>query len=280
MELHLNELSATPTENKHAANNLMVSLSQVVAEARRKGFKNIRSCVGVHEVQLSDNYTLHNWLFDKEFSETHRSLLYGMIIQPFINEDDTDIENKYLEATYTFEEPEDGFPRKECFGLAAAHLYESPALSLKSHLIWQKIKLTITVQPINAEAYPSTVFNISSSTSYNDPELSEFIENLGEINLIKTEIAPDTKPNHISDHHGVKELRAYWKKLKSCPYVVEMKSTDWGGRRFIRNIYKTGAIELVLLDTEKRYAMWVKTTGRNYRETKKISQIIEEEYPQ
>lgn len=279
MELHFNELSATLTENKHAANSLMISFSQAVAEARRKGFRNIRSSLGAHEVQLSDNYTLHNWLFDKEFSETHRSLLYGMIVQPFINEADTEIENKYLEATYTFEDAENGIPRKECFGLTAAHLYDSPAISLDSHLSWRKIKLAINIQPTDEDAYSSTVFNISNITSYNDPELSGFIENLGEINLIKTEIAPDAKPNHLSDHHGIQELRAYWRKLKNCPYVVEMKSTDWGGRRFIRSIDRSGIVELVLLDTEKRYAMWIKTTGRNYRETKRISEIIEEEYP-
>lgn len=279
MELHFNELSVTLTENKYAANDLMMSFSQAVAEARRKGFRNIRSPLGAHEVQLSDNYTLHNWLFDKEFSETHRSLLYGVIVQPFIDETHTYIENEYLEATYTFEDAENGVTQKECFGLAAAHLYDLPVISLDSHLCWKKIKLAINIQPTNADAYLSTVFNISNIESYKDSELSRFIENLGEISLIKTEIAPDDKPNHISDHHGIQELRAYWRKLKNCPYVVEMRSTDWGGRRFIRSIDRSGIVELVLLDTEKRYAMWIRTTGRNYRETKRISEIIEEGYP-
>ena len=57
-----------------------------------------------------------------------------------------------------------------------------------------------------------------------------------------------------------------------------MRSTNWGGKNFIRKKHKNGVIEIVLIDSEKEYALWVQTTGRNYRETEVIAKKIEERY--
>jgi hypothetical protein len=62
------------------------------------------------------------------------------------------------------------------------------------------------------------------------------------------------------------------------PHVINAISTDWGGNSFIRKINKNGTIEIVLIDTERRYALLVQTTGRNYRETETIAKLLEKEY--
>ena len=46
----------------------------------------------------------------------------------------------------------------------------------------------------------------------------------------------------------------------------------------IRRIRNDGLIEIVLPWTDEGYGVVVKTTGRTIRETKKISEIIEERY--
>jgi hypothetical protein len=83
---------------------------------------------------------------------------------------------------------------------------------------------------------------------------------------------------HLADHHGKKELGEFCKKLKQCPYVINIQSTDWGGKKLIRKINNDNSVEIVLYWTEKEYALKVFTTGRNQKETEIISNIILEKY--
>jgi len=57
-----------------------------------------------------------------------------------------------------------------------------------------------------------------------------------------------------------------------------MRSTSWGGNKFIRDTHKDGNIEIVLYKTQERYALMVQTTGSNKRETKEIAKILEQEF--
>lgn len=94
--------------------------------------------------------------------------------------------------------------------------------------------------------------------------------------LTKTKISPDDKKKHFAEHHGKKELSEFWKKIKNSPYIESAQSTNFGskGKVFIREIYKDGEIEIVLNDTDKEYALLVKTTGKDIYETT----ILESKY--
>ena len=76
-------------------------------------------------------------------------------------------------------------------------------------------------------------------------------------------------------------LKDFWNKLKNCEYVescinsLPFNSFD---KELIRDVKPNGQIELVLYWTDKGLGMVIQTTGRNYRETKKISDIIAEKY--
>lgn len=98
--------------------------------------------------------------------------------------------------------------------------------------------------------------------------------------LEKTYISPERKESKFTDHHGKDVLTAFWKKLRNCPYVISASTAAFGakGKIFIRNIYDNGDMEIVLNDTQKEYALLVKTTGRNIEETKIISEILLSEY--
>jgi hypothetical protein len=112
----------------------------------------------------------------------------------------------------------------------------------------------------------------------NDTGVSNFIENLGNVELRETNIAPNDKEVKIAPHHGKKELNELSDRMKHSPYVEIIRSTGWGGNRFIRKVEPTGAIEIVLVNSQRRYALWVQTTGRNYRETLAISEILADRY--
>lgn len=278
MELLLNELSITPySTDKYKANERMKLFAETVAAARQKGFRNIRSHYASNQVKLSENYSLHDWLNNKEVSEVYRNSLYGMIVLPFINEEDEIIEAQYIEAEYYFEDNESGIAKTTCLGLSSAFLYETLSISFSSHPIWDNITLAIIVEKDNHTSIEN-VFNISNLSSFDVPEIREFIENLGIITLIETELKQGDKKIHLADHHGKAELKVLSDQLKHNPYVIEMRSTNWGGKGFIRKIYKEGIIEIVLFKTQRQYALWVKTTGRNLRETKAIAEILEDKY--
>ena len=278
MELLFNELSITsPSANKYDANEKMKIFSETVATARKKGFRNIRSHYDSHQIELAGDYSLYNWLTSKDVPEIFRNNLYGMIVLPFISEDDEEIEAQFVEANYFFEDAANGISKTECLGLVSAYLYETLSISLQSSNAWRKNSLSISVESID-HTHIEAVRNVYSKGCFGVKVISDFVEQLGNVVLQETLIAPDTKNLHLSDHHGQKELKALWAKLKNSPFVIEGRSTDWGGKRFIRKVEKNGVLEIVLVDSEKQYALWVQTTGTNLRETKAIGEILENRF--
>lgn len=96
--------------------------------------------------------------------------------------------------------------------------------------------------------------------------------------LVKSTIQPSNKKIHLADHHGKKELKDFCDRIKKSPYVLEMHSSDWGGRKFIRKVESNGIIELVLHKTEKQYALTIQTTGKDLLETKAIAELLRDKY--
>ncbi len=278
MELLFNELSAEPlSEDKYAANDKMKQFAETVGDARKKGFQFIRSHLSISEIPLANNYTLYDWINNKDIPILYREFLFDMIIQPFIKDEDEEVIDKYIEANYFFEDKESGIAKTACTGLASAYLYETLSISLSSAPVWDKTKLPIIIET-DEETRIESVFNASSKKSFEDKEIVEYVENLGNVELVETDIAPEDKKIHLADHHGKKELAELAKQLKNSPYVVEMRSTNWRGKKFIRKIRKDGTIDIVLYKTDEGYALWVQTTGRNLRETKAIAQILDDKY--
>lgn len=281
MELIINELSTYPlSEDKYRANDKMILFSKAVAEARKKGFRHIRTHYSAHEIQLTEDYSLYNWLFDKEFPEIYRSIFYDMFVQPFIREDDVEIVDQYIESEFYFEDSENGFNKQKCLGFASAYLYDTLSISLQSHHIWLKNIFKITVEK-EKKSLEVEVKNTFSTDCFNHPAIKGFIEESCILSLLETDINPDDKHVHLADHHGKQELKELCDRLKYNPYVVEMRSMEWCRGKcsnFIKKTHDTGVIEIVLYNTDCKYALWVQTTGRNFRETNAIAEILEENY--
>jgi hypothetical protein len=277
MELQFNELSIVPCADKYVANDNMKQFVETIATARQKGFRQIRSHHDINQIILSGNYSLFDWLNNREISMDYKQFLYGMIVVPFINEEDSELEEQYIEANYFFEDKENAIEKVECVGLAGAYLYETLSVSLSTHSVWDKVKLSIIVEK-NNEIFSENILNVSSKASFGKEEIAEFIENTRNLTLIETTLHPDEKAIHLADHHGKAELKTLCDQLKNSPYVIEMRSTDWGGKKFIRKFQKNGVVEIVLFQTQRQYALQVQTTGDNLRATKAIADVLEQKY--
>ena len=95
---------------------------------------------------------------------------------------------------------------------------------------------------------------------------------------METPLKPDEKDIHLADHHGKDVLKVLCDRLKYNEYITAMRSTDWGGNSFIRKIHPNGVVEITLIKSERKYALWIQTTGRNYRETEAIANKLREIY--
>jgi hypothetical protein len=279
MEMILNELSIEPlSSNRYEANDRMIVLAGATKKAMENGFTKIRSKYVEEEIFLSPDYTLSNWLKNKEVSEkNYRDYFFGIIVTPFINDEDENIIQEYIKEKYYFEDTKQSFPKTECVGLASAYLYETISISFSSLPIWKQTKLPIIIEE-NGISKNEVVFNISSKESFEDNDIISYVENLGDITLEQTTILPNDKSQHLAEHHGIQELQSLCDRLKKSPYVIEMQSAYWGGKDFIRKIHSNGDIEIVLNRTDRRYALLVKTTGKNFRQTKAIAEILDDKY--
>jgi hypothetical protein len=277
MELAFNEISQTPLlEDPYNANARMVLFSESVAEARKMGFRNIRSHLSTNEIKLTTEYSFRDWMFDKNFPAVYRELFFDMFIQPFLKEDD-EIEDKYIEANYFFEDAENHIPKQECLGLTNAFLSETLAISFQSSFAWLKNKLIIVIEKGEDFAYDE-VHHVYSKECFGQNSIDDFIESISNLNLVETDINPNDKKFHFTSHHGQQELNEFWNKIKNSPFVIEGISIEWGGNSFYKRPQKDGKVDLVHLQSDRRYAMQIQTTGRNLRETVEIAKYLEEQY--
>lgn len=278
MELLFNELSTTPlSEDKFSADAKMKLFSETIAEARKKGFKRIRSDVNSHEIELSKDYSLYDYLNTKAVPEIYRNNLFGMFVRPFIKDGDEEHETAFIGADYYYENKETNFKRTDCLGLAAAHIYETLSVSLQSSTEWTKNELTIIVTVENEET-EEKIANVFSKNCFNNHAIAHLVENMGDLVLTESEIIPNNKKLHLTSHHGQKELQELWNRLKNSPYVEEALSIEWGGKSFFKNPKKNGKLEIVHLKSDRRYVLQIQTTGKNLRETLAIAKKLEEDY--
>lgn len=278
MEIMFNELSIFPLcIDKYTAAEKMKTFVTTFAEAKKNGFRRIRSDKYSYEIELSKGYTIKDWLHDNSVPKRLRENLISVFVHPFINEEDETVEADFITNDFYFENKKYDIQYQKCYGLAAAYLYQTLSLSLASNNLWKKERLYIIIAS-EEEKKSEIVYNIAEYSSFSDTDLAAYVEKIGDIELLESSLTEDEKEIKISEHHGKAELTEFAEKLKKSPFVEIIRSTDWGGKNFIRKVYKDGVIEIVLVNTKRQYALWIQTTGRNIREAKEIAEIIEQKY--
>lgn len=279
MELILNEMSIATHKDKYVANDAVKEFAKTVAEAKRNGFKNIRSYFATSQISVATNYTLESWLNDKDFisSKDYKDILYGMIIIPFIKEDDEVVEEAFISADYFYEDTPNGIAKTECVGLASAHLYDTLSISFSSQPAWHKNQLPLIIEE-NKVQKTVNVINVFSNECFTKADVTNKIEQIKTFDPIETQIEPTEKSFHLTGHHGQKEMQDLWDKLKHSKYVTEGMTIQWGGNTFFKNPTANGKLDIVHMQSDRRYVLQIQTTGRNTRETIEIAKILEDKY--
>jgi hypothetical protein len=284
MDLVFNELSVNPLSVGEGENHLRIfGFLKAYKVFRASGFGRVRFYQPFQDIQLSEGVTVQDWL-NSTTDHTLKSLLLSLYRYPFIDDNDEEAVEKYISNTYYFEDAEYDIARVDCPGLAAAHIYNTLAISFSSSLLWARRVIQIQCVPNNGEDILSYgVLNISSELDTDAPEISAFIEGQKDIELVETTIKPGEKRISLRDDHGKDILKSFSERLIMSPYVEEIiNSMPFNPKlkRFIKKIRPDGIIEIVLFWDDRGIGIVVKTTGRNLRETHQIAKSLKEEFSQ
>lgn len=277
-----NELSDVPlSNNRYLANQKVAKFIDCYKIALKNNFARIRFSKQFHEIEIAGGYTLANWLNETN-QRNYKDLILGARTFPFIKSEDTWAEDEYLKHHFYFENIEPPIVQSECMGLAAAHIYDSLSISFSGSSVWEKNTLNIT--KVDDESHTASVIEITNVFSVDcigNNVVKAFIERISNIFLIPSVIQPSEKVIKLREDHGTDVLKAFARRIRNSPYVNEIvNSLPWNRQssNFIRRVYPTGLIEVVLYWTDDGLGMAIQTTGRNLRETEEIARILEEEY--
>jgi hypothetical protein len=275
------QLSTYPSaHDEYCASDLAVEFAKTAAKAKKLGIKRIKSDLYTHEINICESCTLHDWLFDSRFAgevRPYREFLESMITHPYIEENDVGTE-EYLSSNFYFEDAENGIGKINCKGLAIAYVQDTFSVSFNNGAAWAKTDLGIAVESEDGKTRHENVRNIYSCACFEREEIIRLISNKIGVAPAKTPISAGGKKFHLTHHHGQQELKLLWEKIKYNPYVESAISAEWGGNSFIRKCNGDGSIEIVLTQTQNRYALSVKTTGCNIVETEYIAGILAKEF--
>lgn len=283
MELIFNEVSFKPyIENEVLLKNKFIEILDVYKQLKETfGIKSLLFPKATFSNNVSETSTFNQWLSSLE-NTSEKNRIFTFIKTPF-GEDILEEAEQGKTSKYYYENAEIPIEQEYCIGLGICHVKERIAISIDSHNSWKQH--TISFKEIIDDDFNTNdveVYNICKSEEGLTDELSQKLLYYGELELDKTVIEPENKKIKLSgDHHGNNKLKAFAKKLLRSEYVLEVLDNiafSPTAINLIKEKYSDGSIDIVLYWEDAGYGMKIKTTGRNYRETEAIAEIIKDEF--
>lgn len=257
MELFFNELSLIGKES--IDNNSILELIKVYRLLRKY---DVTTC----RISSTDNLKLLQMIQSIPDSLNIKNFYFSFFRTPYESASVEQMQDEYFDHDWFYDD-------SSCIGFALAAVLNSAGLSIYA------AKWNTAFVDIMKDDSINTVRNICTERHVDihipQMQLDE------EPELIETDLKAEEKRISLRQDHGMDVLTGFSKRLVRCPYVVGIVNSlpfNPSERKFIRKIRDDGLIEIVLPWTDQKYGVVVKTTGRNIRETKRIGEIINEEY--
>lgn len=257
MDLFFNELSI---KGKDSIDNSSIV---IIAKVYKKLLEyDVTTC----RISSDDNNKLFQMISSLPDSVNIRNFYFSFFRSPYESEVVEEKQDGYYEHRWTY----DGV---ECIGFALAYLLDSVSFSVYDP------KWNIPVVRLLKDDSYNSVKNICVE-EHVDMHMLSMLDH-AEIDLIECDTQVSDKKIILRNDHGMDVLKEFSKRLVRCPYLVEVVNSlpyNPYERKFIKKIRENGLIEIVLPWTDKGYGIVVKTTGRTFRETERIAELIEEEF--
>ena len=266
--------------DEYNARSIMKNLLYSCKSAKGFGaFDKLRVKPDFFIADLAENYTVSDWLNDHSVPRNYKDLLLGLKRYPYIDENDEDIEDRFIQSYYYLIAPGVAdLHGLEVEGLAAAFLYNTLAVSLASNMFWVQTKINL-LERTDSNEQTVQVRHFSGSDYIHNHK--GWIESCQPVELVESKLAEVEKGVSFRDDHGKDILQIFSRKLLHSPYVEKVINSlpfNPHDRNFIKNIFPDGKIEIVLIWTDRGLGCVLQTTGRNLQETKKIADILEDAF--
>lgn len=273
MNIYFNELSIISlTPNIVVGRKLLYNLIDTYKQINDKTSSIVRIENGFFTKNVADNFSINDWIVDVNTKRTYRDILLDRFKYPYIEDNDEDIANKYISESFTYSKN-----KTPVIGLALAYLNNTMCISLLTSPNWEDCSLII-----NNIVEPDTNIFVRNASKPEHVECHiDWLNELQPINLVETNDLPERKKIKLRDDHGQDTLEKFSRKLLKSKYVIGIiNSLPYNSHetKFIKEVKESGIIEIVLTGSDKGIGVVVQTTGRNLRETKRISEIIEIDY--
>jgi hypothetical protein len=277
MELAFNELSCQPYANDFTAcYSRIEQFVKTYKAAEAHGFRGVRFQPSFDQIPLAENYSLADFCNDSHAStRTLVEIMLSIRRYPFID-DDSEEEKRYVQNNFFLLKNEERF---QVYGLAVACLYQTAAIGFYSEIYRDTVLFSVKIE--GDEEGCVSVISVSKPEHFEKKEFIDWKQQTSKIHLTECNTPASGKQISLRNDHGKDVLLNFSKRLVQSPYVVEIVNSlpyNSNEKKFIRKIKPDGLIEIVLINTDKGLGLAVKTTGRNYNETKAIAQILQEEF--
>lgn len=257
MDLFFNELSI---KNKESIENNIIT---PIVEAYKELIKyNVTTC----RISPDDCTKLFQMLGSLSNAVNVKNFYFSFFRPPYESEDVERNQDEYYEHDWTY-------GGEACIGFALAFLLNSASFSIYS-ADWDSPTIDFLKDGKSTNAR-----NICTKEHVVFHALH--LENQTEIELLECGMCASDKKIVLGNDHGKDVLEEFSQRLLRSPYLVGVVNSlpyNPYERKFIRKIREGGLIEIVLPWTDEGYGLVVKSTGRTIRETKRIAEIIEEEF--
>lgn len=274
MELVFNELTCQPYANDFTAcYSRIAQFVKTYKASEAHGFRRVRFQPAFDQILLKDDFSLSDFVNDPR-TRTLAAIMLSLYRYPFID-DDTEEENRYIQNSFSLLKDGNRIP---VHGLAAAYLYQTAGIGFCSEPFWEALQFELHIE--GREQGCVKILSASRPEHFEERVFLEWKNQSAEIRLIECDIPVTDKRISLRDDHGRNVLQKFAERLILSPYVVEVvNSLPYNPHEtgFIRKVKPDGLIEIVLTGTDKGLGLVIKTTGRNYRETEKIAQILRDE---
>jgi hypothetical protein len=272
-DLIFNELSVKPLcATKIECYNRINEFIKTYKAAKKFKFNRIRFDESFDQITLSKGYNLNDFCFE---NRTLGALLLGLSRYPFID-DDSKEEERFIENTFYLNENAE---KLKAYGLAAIYLYSTIGIGFASDRYWKEFTHKLIIE--GKEEQVTTVLCASMPEHFESNEFQLWLDKNIKIELVESDLPVEKKKIALRDDHGKDILLKFSQKILKSPYILSIINSlpfNPGQKDFIKKIYPTGNIEIVLTDTDRGLGIVIKTTGRNLKETQAISEILLNQY--
>ncbi|MEI7594508.1 MAG: hypothetical protein WCK02_02085 [Bacteroidota bacterium] len=282
MNLVFNELSFQPyIDNEHTLKIQFIDFLKIFEVAKKQyGFKHIVFPANIRELKVTaNNKTFYEWVCAIAHQGDKNKIL-SVVKKPFTSEILAEKVDDLSKFYYVNKDV--GIPETYCSGLATSFVLEFLCSSLSSNILWDENKIEFH-KIINEEFETESVsvVNISKEIHFAADDVKHFVEYLGDVVLDITNTEPEKKSISLRNDHGKDKLLTFSKKVVNSKYVVSViNSLPFNPRaiNLIKEVYSDGKIEMVLYWEDNGIGVIIQTTGKNYRETKAIADILKKEF--